>query len=96
VADQATEVANLAREAADGATEMADQATEVAIMAREAKAGKGSGRAFQKTFLQSPPVLGTVGIGILPSPARLGYLPSAGTSLLDNKRGVSAARPHGG
>jgi hypothetical protein len=35
-------------------------------------------------------------IGIVPDPARLGYLPSAGTSLLDNKRGVSAARPHGG
>jgi hypothetical protein len=42
------------------------------------------------------PVLGTVGIGILPVPARLGYLPSAGTSLLDNKRGVPVARPHGG
>jgi hypothetical protein len=25
-------------------------------------------------------VLGTVGVGILPSPARLGYLPSTGTS----------------
>jgi hypothetical protein len=41
-------------------------------------------------------VLGTVGTGSLPSPARLGYQPSAGTSLLDNKRGVSAARPLGG
>jgi hypothetical protein len=41
-------------------------------------------------------VLGTVGIGALPIPARLGYLPSAGTSLLDYKRGVPVARPHGG
>jgi hypothetical protein len=41
-------------------------------------------------------VLGTVRTGILPSPARLGYLPSAGTSLLDYKRGVPVARPHGG
>jgi hypothetical protein len=28
--------------------------------------------------------------------AQLGYLPSAGTSLLDYKRGVPVARPHGG
>jgi hypothetical protein len=41
-------------------------------------------------------VLGTVGIGVLPIPARPGYLPSAGTSLLDYKRGVPVAQPHGG
>jgi hypothetical protein len=41
-------------------------------------------------------VLGTVGIGALPIPARLGYLPSAGTSRLDYERGVPVARPHGG
>jgi hypothetical protein len=41
-------------------------------------------------------VLGTVGTGSLPSPARLGYQPSAGTSLLDNKRGVPVARSLGG
>jgi ribosomal protein S8E len=41
-------------------------------------------------------VLGTVGIGALPIPAQLGYLPSAGTSLLEYKRDVPVARPHGG
>jgi hypothetical protein len=59
--------------------------------------GQGKRTYFpQKHFFKFLPLLGTVGIGILPIPARLGYLPSAGTSLLDNKRGVSVARPHGG
>jgi hypothetical protein len=52
--------------------------------------------SFLKTFLLFLPVLGTVGIGVLPILARLGYLPSAGTSLLDYKRDMPVARPHGG
>jgi hypothetical protein len=48
-------------------------------------------------YIYSPiRVLGTVGSGVSPLPARLDDLPSAGTSLLDYKRGVPIARPHGG
>jgi hypothetical protein len=43
-----------------------------------------------------PKCYGTVGCGALAHPARLDYLPSAGTSLLDYKRGVLVARPRGG
>jgi hypothetical protein len=39
---------------------------------------------------------GIVGCGVLPHPARLDSLTSAGTSLLDFKRGVPVAQPHGG
>jgi hypothetical protein len=41
-------------------------------------------------------VLGTVESRVLSDSARLDLLPSAGTSLLDYKRGVPVARPHGG
>jgi hypothetical protein len=41
-------------------------------------------------------VLGTVRTGSMPSPARLGYQPSAGTSLLENKvGGVRSTTPRG-
>jgi hypothetical protein len=39
---------------------------------------------------------GTVWCGVLPHPARLDSLPSAGMSPLDYKRGVPVARPQGG
>jgi hypothetical protein len=39
---------------------------------------------------------GTVGCSAWAHPARLDFLPSAGTSLLDYERGVPVARPHGG
>jgi hypothetical protein len=63
---------------------------------KENHAFASASASFLKTFLPFLPVLGTVGIGVLPILARLGYLPSAGTSLLDYKRDVPVARPHGG
>jgi hypothetical protein len=49
---------------------------------------------FSNLFL-SISVKELLGAG-LPHPARLDYLPSAGPSLLDYKRGVPVARPQGG
>jgi hypothetical protein len=43
-----------------------------------------------------PECYGTVGCGVWAHLARLDFLPSAGTSLLDYKRGVPVARPLGG
>jgi hypothetical protein len=59
--------------------------------------GGGNCQVQFKTLLFFRPVcFGTVGCGVLPHPARLDDLPSAGTSLLDYERGVPVARPHGG
>jgi hypothetical protein len=51
---------------------------------------------FKTLFFFRPVCFGTVGCGVLPHPAWLDSLNSAGTSLLDYKRGVPVARPHGG
>jgi hypothetical protein len=101
VADLATEVANSAREAADRTKEMTtchgDQVHGHAHARPTTTRGHahGNGHTHGNEHQFFSPVLGTVGIGALPIPVPLGYLPSAGTSLLDYKRGVTVARPHG-
>jgi hypothetical protein len=73
-----------------------ERSKEDAKKRKENHAFASAGASFLKIFLLFLPVLGAVGMGFLPILARLGYLPSASTSLLDFKRDVPVARPHGG
>jgi hypothetical protein len=50
----------------------------------------------QPNHPQHPDCYGTVEVGAMSTSVRLDVLPSAGTSLLDYKRGVPVARPLGG
>jgi hypothetical protein len=73
-----------------------EKSREDAKKRKENHAFASASASFIKTFVLFLPVFGTVGIGVLPILARLGYLLSAGTSLLDYKRDVPIAHPHGG
>jgi hypothetical protein len=73
-----------------------ERSKEDAKKRKENHAFVSASASFLNTFLLFLPVLVTVRIGVWPILARLGYLPHAGTSLLDYKRDVPVAQPHGG